>query len=86
MISIILETFPFPLSILYYIFSLWEEKILRFLIIQRFDAFGNVFLFKITTLSFRIRNAYSLPAFRPAYSAQKGAGEIARSRFSYYLA
>lgn len=48
MISIMLETFPFPLSILYYIFSLWEEKILRFLRIQRFDAFGNVFLFKIT--------------------------------------
>ena len=48
MISIMLETFPSPLSILYYIFSLWEEKILRFLRIQRFDAFGNVFLFKIT--------------------------------------
>ena len=48
MISIMLETFPFPLSLLYFIFSLWEENILRFLIIQRFDAFGNVFLFKIT--------------------------------------
>ena len=48
MISIMMETFPFPLSILYYIFFIWEEKILRFLRIQRFDAFGNVFLFKIT--------------------------------------
>ena len=50
MISIMMETFPFPLSILYYIFSIWEEKILRFLRIRRFDAFGNVFLFKITTV------------------------------------
>ena len=48
MISIVMETFPFPLSILYYIFFIWEEKILRFLRIRRFDAFGNVFLFKIT--------------------------------------
>ena len=48
MISIMMETFPFPLSILYYIFFIWEEKILRFLRIRRFDAFGNVFLFKIT--------------------------------------
>ena len=48
MISIMMETFPFPLSILYYIFFIWEEKILRFLRIQRFDVFGNVFLFKIT--------------------------------------
>ena len=48
MISIMMETFPFPLSILYYIFFIWEEKILRFLRISRFDAFGNVFLFKIT--------------------------------------
>ena len=48
MISIMMETFPFPLSILYYIFFIWEEKILRFLRILRFDAFGNVFLFKIT--------------------------------------
>ena len=48
MISIMMETFPFPLSILYYIFFIWEEKILRFLRIHRFDAFGNVFLFKIT--------------------------------------
>ena len=48
MISIMMETFPFQLSILYYIFFIWEEKILRFLRIRRFDAFGNVFLFKIT--------------------------------------
>ena len=48
MISIMMETFPFPLSILYYIFFIWEEKILRFLRIRRFDAFGNVFFFKIT--------------------------------------
>ena len=48
MISIMMETFPFPLSILYYIFFIWEEKILRFLRIRRFDVFGNVFLFKIT--------------------------------------
>ena len=48
MISIMMETFPFPLSILYYIFFIWEEKILRFLRIRSFDAFGNVFLFKIT--------------------------------------
>ena len=48
MISIMMETFPFPLSILYYIFFIWKEKILRFLRIRRFDAFGNVFLFKIT--------------------------------------
>lgn len=48
MISIMMETFPFPLSILNYIFFIWEEKILRFLRIRRFDAFGNVFLFKIT--------------------------------------
>ena len=48
MISIMMETFPFPLSILYYIFFIWEEKNLRFLRIRRFDAFGNVFLFKIT--------------------------------------
>ena len=48
MISIMMETFPFPLSILYYIFFIWEEKILRFLRIRRFYAFGNVFLFKIT--------------------------------------
>ena len=52
MISIMLETFPFPLSILYYIFSLWEEIILHFLRIRRFDAFGNVFLFKITMAFF----------------------------------
>jgi len=46
--EIMLETFPFPMFLLYYIFCLWEEKILRFLIIRRFDVNWKRFLFNIT--------------------------------------
>jgi len=58
--EIMLETFPFPMFLLYYIFCLWEEKILRFLIIRRFDVNWKRFLFNITR---HISSSIPLPVF-----------------------
>jgi hypothetical protein len=86
MIAIMLETFPSPLPILYYIFCLWEEKILRFLIIQHFDVNWKRFLFKITRVSLLVPPSSVFPrrrAFIPGKARKKNGADRSVPFFPY---